>query len=331
MLKYFLLLMLFICNSVFSFEFTEGVGPNNARWNVLTSTDFDAGYFPQFAVDAGNGVVYTYDSSLGKANYLQKKLLDAWSLTPWSNHLFLAGEYSAAAELGSSVRGEEFEFPENSLQVIDDWEASYYSSDLYVNAGCLKKIPLRYGDVNDNSNKEIVVIVGASIIFFSPEQEKIIFSYHYEMNDDLTAEATEGSFPPPYKDNAPQFFASSGTDVLVMTQLPAQKSYSKIYVGDFDADQNPDILLWRKLYRSNLRNNPETGYHLLAEGGFHYELINGEYALQETLSETALGWLTSAELTWQKGFPSKSECEGEEGQLIPEMHDPFLNDPDVLL
>jgi hypothetical protein len=43
------------------------------------------------------------------------------------------------------------------------------------------------------------------------------------------------------------------------------------------------------------------------------------------------GWLTSNNLTWwKKGYPSKSECAGQEGQFIPEMHDPLLNDPEVM-
>ena len=33
---------------------------------------------------------------------------------------------------------------------------------------------------------------------------------------------------------------------------------------------------------------------------------------------------------WQKGYPTLSEYPGEEGQPIPEMHDPLLNDPEVL-
>ena len=62
----------------------------------------------------------------------------------------------------------------------------------------------------------------------------------------------------------------------------------------------------------------------------HYSLIDSEYKLQDTSAETVQNWLSTKNLTWQKGFPSLSECEGEEGQLIPEMHDPLLNDPDVL-
>ena len=49
-----------------------------------------------------------------------------------------------------------------------------------------------------------------------------------------------------------------------------------------------------------------------------------------SMSTGIQSWLLAKNLTWQKGFLSKSECAGQEGQLIPEIHDPLLNDPDVL-
>ena len=62
----------------------------------------------------------------------------------------------------------------------------------------------------------------------------------------------------------------------------------------------------------------------------HYALVDGEYKKQSTSANTIKGWLATRQLTWQKGFPSQSECPGAEGKLIPELHDPLLNDPDVL-
>ena len=62
----------------------------------------------------------------------------------------------------------------------------------------------------------------------------------------------------------------------------------------------------------------------------HYALVDGEYKKQSTSATTIKGWLAARQLTWQKGFPSKSECPGAEGKLIPELHDPLLNDLDVL-
>ena len=50
----------------------------------------------------------------------------------------------------------------------------------------------------------------------------------------------------------------------------------------------------------------------------------------DLLQQNVNGWLAAKQLSWQQGFPSRSECPGQEGQLIPELHDPLLNDPDVL-
>ena len=112
---------------------------------------------------------------------------------------------------------------------------------------------------------------------------------------------------------------------------PAQRAYGKIYIDDFDGDNSNDIIMWRKLYFSKLKSDPVKGYELDAEMFAHYKIVDGDYQLQtDTTPATVQGWLSANNLTWQKGFPSKSECDGQEGQLIPEMHDPLLNDPDVL-
>jgi hypothetical protein len=90
--------------------------------------------------------------------------------------------------------------------------------------------------------------------------------------------------------------------------------------------------VWRKLYLSKLLSEPVAGFDKVSDTYYHYERkVTGEYELKtDTAPETIQGWLTAKNQTWQSGFPSKSECAGQEGQLIPEMHDPLLNDPDVL-
>lgn len=109
------------------------------------------------------------------------------------------------------------------------------------------------------------------------------------------------------------------------------RAYAKLYFGDFDKDGSPDILAWRKAYRSNPGTNPVKGFTKIEENLQHFKRSStGEYLPQDTSPEIIQNWLSAKNLTWQKGFPSKSECAGEEGRLIPEMHDPLLNDPDVL-
>ncbi len=265
-----------------------------------------------------------------KSFFVDETILNTWPLTPWPSHLFLAGEYDASTEAGSAARGQDFTRPSDPVQVVTDRTANYYNHTNYQLSGCLNKTLLRYGDVDENNTPELVITPDSTIIFFSPQQGKVIFSYHYQLNDEMSKEQAELVFLPPYIDENPQYIAGSGQDELVRKMFPAQRSLSKIYIRDFNGDKNPDLILWRKMYRSNLRNNPAEGFHLLAESWTHYQLTNGEYIPQDTAPEVIRNWLTSANLTWSKGFPSVSECPGEEGKLIPEMHDPLLNDPDVL-
>jgi len=104
-----------------------------------------------------------------------------------------------------------------------------------------------------------------------------------------------------------------------------------MYVGDYDNNGSLDIVKWQKIYRSNKKTESPAWVQILNEFTHYIRDETGEYIPQEdTTEQTIQGWLTSNNLTWQKGFPSKSECAGQEGQLIPEMHDPLLNDPDVL-
>ena len=103
-----------------------------------------------------------------------------------------------------------------------------------------------------------------------------------------------------------------------------------MYIDDFNGDEREDIIVWRKRYVSNNIENPVIGFHLDKQVFNHYGLVDGQYILQDTPEATIRSWLATNNLTWQSGFPSHSECPGQEGQLIPEMHDPLLNDPDVL-
>lgn len=112
--------------------------------------------------------------------------------------------------------------------------------------------------------------------------------------------------------------------------MAALRGYAKLYIGSYSAENAKDILIWRKVYKSNLLKDPIAGFTRLSDTYIHYKLINGEYKKQPTEQAVIKEWFTDKNLTWQKGYPSKSECPGKEGELIPEMHDPLSNDPDVL-
>jgi hypothetical protein len=206
-------------------------------------------------------------------------------------------------------------------------------------SGCLSKNPLRYGTVN--GDELLFVFFDPSVVVFSPKRGKVDINLLFAQDDVMPdAEYQDYSSRGTFKFSSgpdPQYAALNsiadnregriGKDWL----YPAQRSYGKIYIDDFNNDQVNDIVMWRKLYFSKLKTDEVNGYELDAEMFAHYAIVDGEYQLQtDTAPETIQGWLTSKNQTWQKGFPSKSECVGQEGQLIPEMHDPLLNDPDVL-
>jgi len=191
--------------------------------------------------------------------------------------------------------------------------------------GCLAHNPLRYGDLEQNGRNELALFLGfesqvLDIVLFSPEKEKIIFSVRSIFTDSTDFDYGK-RFPYQYASN---FNISKG-------YYPGTKTYAKIFVGEFDGNKdNPDIIVWRKHYTSLSSDSIEKGFKLDSENYQFYTLKNDEYHLEIAPEIQMQTWLKDNNLTWQKGFPSKSECKGEEGKLIPEMHDPLLNDPDVL-
>jgi hypothetical protein len=196
--------------------------------------------------------------------------------------------------------------------------------------GCFANNPLRYGDIEADGKKELVLITHDSFIVFSPEHKKTIFAFMFDNKDWVSWGwlIEEGLLLEDTPDS-PQFGSlklaeeNKGTDI-------GYRGQAKIYVGNYETETSREIIVWRKFYQSRLKKDTVKGFEKIRDTYIHYKLINGEYKKQSTEQAVVKGWLESKNLTWQKGYPSKSECPGQEGQLIPEMHDPLLNDPDVL-
>jgi len=199
--------------------------------------------------------------------------------------------------------------------------------------GCLNDTPLRYGDLEGDGIKELVVVVGNRLLVFSPAAEKIVFSLNMRVDDWMIEEDTQAHleyYPPGLEKRFIPYF-QSGANPDYATELPGYRGYGKMYVGDYDNNGRTDILVWRKLYMSTTLISAK-GFTNVRDSFYHFEKSDdGEYQQQITPDVLIEGWMRAENLTWSQGFPSKSECAGEEGQLIPEMHDPLLNDPDVLL
>ena len=113
-------------------------------------------------------------------------------------------------------------------------------------------------------------------------------------------------------------------DVISAAEYQLQQAQLQQYLAEHQNDLG-NIILWRKYFESLKQGDAKKD-----ELFVHYSLVDGEYKKQPTAAETIKGWLAAKQLSWQQGFPSRSECPGQEGQLIPELHDPLLNDPDVL-
>jgi hypothetical protein len=202
--------------------------------------------------------------------------------------------------------------------------------------GCLAKSPLRFGDFSGDGAAEIVVLLPdeftLDMLVFSPAQGKVIFSHAIATTNSIAEGDADQTLLHPDVSRRSQYYVRSGQEIIGMgwAMKPAVRAYGKVYTGDFNENGTRDLLVWRKLFQSRLVSDQVIGFERLREAWLHYAMIDGQYQLQNTPEGTIRSWLTSNNLSWQKGYPSKSECPGEEGQLIPEMHDPLLNDPDVL-
>jgi hypothetical protein len=232
--------------------------------------------------------------------------------------------------------GVEYNPTEVTDRISDNHKALQHLYNVQVDRGlaCLQNHPLRYGDFNGDGSNEVVLFLGNDLVIFSPEYAKTIFSEKLSINDWLSLEDTAKE--PEYKQiqgpSPYQYLSSVLSDDPIFE--PGYRGYSKLFFGDFNSDGHSEILVWRKFYESH-EVGAVSGFKKLHDNFAQYELSTvgdnlGEFLIQDTPEEQIKDWLATSELTWSKGYPSKSECTGEEGQLIPEMHDPLLNDPDVL-
>lgn len=298
----------------------NAVNPQNIAY---VSLEADSDYF----------AIYD-DSMIRKANISTKQYFGSWPLgasdpcenstnpdcaSPW-----WTGRWNAEEFLEEPVlkRSKEHGLDESfSLPVNDDEKLAL---------GCLTQNPLRYGDLTGDEKNELAIIFKNDIAVFSPERKKTIFAVMYSVPDWMPwAELIENGLTLDNNTESPQYGSRKLYDQTNSTSI-AHRGYGKLYFGYFDGDSAYDILVWRKFYLSRLVKDPVKGFEKISDTYIHYKLVDGEYKKQPTEQAVVKGWLEAKNLTWQKGYPSKSECPGQEGQLIPEMHDPLLNDPDVL-
>jgi len=280
---------------------------------------------PVAVTNLGSGVVYYFVSRggpLGAFDYEKREYLGGWPLTRWPY-------LNRVPEI---VRDHE-------NVGIGEWKQRIEYTAHHPDAGCLNHHPLRYGDIEDDGENEIVLLLNGEFIVFSPAHGRTIFSAFVDASDWFRELLEELTLESDVEDDVAYQYLS---EHLIYNGIRhrAHRSYTKVFTGDFDKDSNPDILTWQKVYVSN-KMDEASGFHLVRNELKHFERdlktqqesaqgVTGEYLPQETEEATLQQWFAENELTWKKGFPSVSECAGEQGQPIGEMHDPLLNDPDVL-
>ncbi len=291
---------------------SSGIGLSLAFTNIVGTSNWFRLY--------DNMHIYGVDISEGK-------LLGNWPLTPWAYNHQPPEIIDRAKKYGTTA-------------------SSFVTGTRYP-VGCYGDTPLNYGDLDNDKTNELIIFMGNTLVVFSPHDGRTIFSSWLSLDDWFHPEDSRFYFEGEYGENLKTPEDPQYESRLIHRRgkqedhAPGYRGYSKIYVGDFDKDNNIDILVWRKIYLSNLEKDAQRGFTLVRNEWNHFERnlteqkatdtgVTGEYLPQDTAPETIQNWLTSANLTWSKGFPSLSECAGEEGKLIPEMHDPLLNDPDVL-
>ncbi len=279
----------------------------------------------QAYIDLGDSV-YSLSSKLDliQTNKSDRKIIANWPLTRWKYQYYPDERIEIFTSLG---RGNQ------------DFGKPYYNSTA-ISLGCYGQQPLQYGSLAPTGDKELFLFLSNQLIIFSPKYGRTVFSEIFDNSDWINAADTTALVERNTRNETPQFasdlIANNGGNAE-----PGMRYYSKIFIGDFDKDGNTDILVWRKYYKSNLRSDPVPGFTLKSNNWQHFERdlkaqaalpagVTGEYLPQQTDATTIQTWLSDNNLTWQKGYPDFSECKGQKGKLIPEMHDPLLNDPDVL-
>jgi hypothetical protein len=197
--------------------------------------------------------------------------------------------------------------------------------------GCLTQHPLRYGDLTGDGQQELIVVMRDSLAIFSLQSRKTIFAAMFDFQDwkSVADLQKDGSITDP---SDPENVQYGSTKMVAANQgfEAAYRAYAKLYAGDFNNDGKGDLVVWRKQYQSRLVGDSTKGFIKQSDNLIHYALINGTYKKQTTESADVKAWLTSKNLTWSKGYPNKSECAGQTDKLIPEIHDPLLNDAEVL-
>lgn len=294
-----------------------------------------------FLVPSNGGVVYSLsdEANLYATPYPSGGTSKRWPLSWWEDAYI-------EPPLSQAEYPEDFDLYQESLYLK---YPGFVNSPECPGLGESRHLfPLRYGALVPEAESMLIAIPVSSFFVVAPSTGKVVFSVRLASDGWLTRESTKEYFSIDCTTSdgqrvdetclssrlkrAPQFQSSAAEEITNGPLIPAPglREYAKLYVGDFDGNGRTDLIVWGKSYKSRMGSDPIVGFVKLRDTVVHYEYISPEFKRRTTKPETIRGWLTARQLTWSKGWPNKSECPGQTNQLIPEMHDPLLNDPEVL-
>ena len=278
---------------------------------VLHLKEKDVGATKSYIVLNGRYFLLYDNHTIREVDYSNKKLLGQW-----------------AFDVNPMI---DYESRMNNSLAEQELAGVFNDSEEYN--GCLSQYPMLAADVNHDGEDELLILNESAdsldLNVFSQEKRKIVFASNVYVDMAFVPDE-EMKEERGLADNSqdPQYLYL--VDGYVNAYNDGYRSFGKLFFGDINADGKQDIILWRKYFESLTIGDAQKGFAKKDELFVHYSLVDGEYKKQPTAAETIKGWLAAKQLSWQQGFPSRSECPGQEGQLIPELHDPLLNDPDVL-
>lgn len=99
-----------------------------------------------------------------------------------------------------------------------------------------------------------------------------------------------------------------------------RKSYSKIFIRDFDENNLLDILVWKREYKSKkVTNGVQAGFELANDGFTHYEenATSIGFDKKPITNEMAKAWLEESNLTWKSGWPNENLCTQPGRRALP--------------
>ena len=324
-----LLLLLFIPLDSYAITLNKGLTQSDPEWQAVTSFLYQKGYYPLAVyVNTPQSELIAMRTGISIYDLSTKTKKFGKNLTRWS-HQIIAPEQQKAYDTFH------MDFPPATYQLGMVRDSN--------RIGCYAATPLRYGDIEGDGKNEIVLFLDNDIVIFSPEYQRIVFAQSLDASDWVDAGVTANAYSRTREGVGPHAvqFLSSLAYFNDAEDIYGNRVYSKLYLGDFDKDNNPDIVVWTKAYRSKLKSDPVPGFDAIRQNWYHFERdlaaqadsaagVTGEYLPQTTDEATIQTWLTDNALTWKNGYPDISECAADNGGPIPEMSDPLLNDPEVL-